>query len=98
MPRSGVLVRELDGEVLILDTVGDHIHRLNETAALIWRLHEDGADERAIADALSARFDVAVDRARADVRDTLQALHRLDVLSSRGTSPNPDDRRADPSD
>lgn len=80
VPRSGVLVRELDGEVLILDTVADRIHRLNASAALVWRLHEDGATERAIVDALVDRYDVAPDVALRDVRDTIVSLRQLDVF------------------
>lgn len=81
MPRSGVLVRELDDEVLILDTVADRIHRLNSSAALVWRMDEDGASERAIADALIEKYDVSPDRALTDVRDMIRTLRRLDVCS-----------------
>jgi hypothetical protein len=81
VPRSGVLVRELDEEVLILDTVSDRIHRLNSSAAVVWRMFEDGAPEQAIVDALVTRFDVPPDVACSDVRDTILALQRLDVCA-----------------
>ena len=82
MPRSGVLVRELEGEVLILDTVADRIHRLNPSAALVWRMHEDGAPDRDIAEALVQRYDVAPDVALRDVRATIDTLRRNDVFGS----------------
>jgi hypothetical protein len=88
-----VLVRELDDEVLILDTVADRIHRLNSSAALVWRMHEDGASERAIADALIEKYDVSPDRALTDVRDMIRTLRRLDVCSRLEPAANGDELR-----
>lgn len=96
MPRSGVLVRELDGEVLILDTVADRIHRLNASAALVWRMVEDGADEQAIAGALVETYDVAPERALSDVRETIDTLCRLDVFTEFEPVANGDDPGAEP--
>jgi hypothetical protein len=81
VPRIGVLVRELDNEVLILDTVVDRVHRLNSSAAVVWRMYEGGAPDRVIADALVATFEVTADAALADVRQTIETLHALRVVS-----------------
>lgn len=39
--HEGIVVRELDGEVLIYDLDGHEAHCLNKTAALVWK-HCDG--------------------------------------------------------
>jgi hypothetical protein len=79
--KSGVLVRELADEVLILDTVADRIHRLNPSAAVVWRMYEAGAEDLAIADALAATFEVSAEAALTDVRQTIETLRRLDVVN-----------------
>jgi hypothetical protein len=81
VPKPGVLVRELDDEVLILDTVADRIHRLNSSAAVVWRMYEGGAADHVIAAALVAKFEVAPDAALADVRQTIETLQGLRVVS-----------------
>lgn len=75
-----MIVREVDGELLVLDTASNHIHQLNRTATVVWRMRRDGADPPAIAAALAADFAVDESQALADVQQTLQQLASLKLL------------------
>lgn len=80
-PNQGMIVRELDSEVLILDTVSNHIHQLNETASIVWRMRREGSAEQAIAAVLAQDFDIDETQALADVRDVLRRLESLNLLT-----------------
>lgn len=81
-PNRGMIVREVDREVLILDTVSNHIHQLNHTASIVWRMRREGSAEQAIAAALVQDFAIDEARALTDVHDVLQRLESLNLLST----------------
>jgi hypothetical protein len=78
---AGMIVREVDGALLILDTASNHIHQLNETASIVWRMRREGAAPRDIAAILADEFAVEEDQALADVHDLLQRLESLHLLT-----------------
>jgi hypothetical protein len=78
--REGLLVREVDGEVLVLDSVADRIHQMNATASLIWQLAVRGMDPVEIAKVLENQFEVNNDIALTDVRETLAEFRKLQLL------------------
>jgi PqqD family protein of HPr-rel-A system len=78
--RKGLLLREVGGELLVLDTEADQIHQLNSTASEIWRLHQAGSSASQIAEALANRFEVDKDKAEEDVIQALQDLRALGVI------------------
>jgi len=78
---EGIMVREIGGEVLVLDAGSQRIHHLNETASFVWAQCEHGASEEEIAAELVLRFDVTPDIATRDVRRTLQSLCDLKLLA-----------------
>jgi hypothetical protein len=75
------MVREIDGEIVVLDTLSNHIHQLNRTASFIWHLCEQEARPEAIAAALGAEFDVDQETALRDVLETLTKLRSLNLLA-----------------
>jgi hypothetical protein len=77
-----MIVREVDGETLVLDTRSDRIHRLNVTASFIFRARRDGMDVAGIASAFAARYGVDGATALHDVAETLTKLRALDLLES----------------
>lgn len=79
-PTSGILVREVDGEILMLDTESNQIHQLNSTASLIWRNFKEGASASEIARRFAEQFDVDENIALADVEDILGKLRALKVI------------------
>jgi hypothetical protein len=78
--RDGLLVREVDGEVLVLDAEADRIHQLNASASLIWRLHESGVDAAKIASAFAIEYDLDKHRAYNDVKAALEQFRALKLI------------------
>lgn len=78
--RDGLLVREVGGEVLVLDAEADRVHQLNASASLIWRLHEVGVDAAEIASALAIEFDLDKHTAYTDVKVALEQFRALKLI------------------
>jgi hypothetical protein len=81
-PDSGLTMREIDGELVVLDTQSNRVHQLNRTASFVWRRSEGGDTPQAIASALAAEFDVGAQEALDDVVETLRKLRFLKLLVS----------------
>ena len=77
---ASLMAREIDGEIVVLDPVANLIHRLNSTAATIWRHCDTAASADEIAARLVAEFDVGRDVALQDVDRTLQQLRSLKLI------------------
>ena len=58
---NGLMEREVDGEVLLLDTESNLIHQLNRTASFIWRKCQEGVSAGEIARLVAENFDVEED-------------------------------------
>jgi hypothetical protein len=74
------MVREVDGEIVILDTVSNRIHQLNATASAIWRACDPPASVGQIAAVLADLFDVGQHVATADAQAALEHFRALDLL------------------
>jgi len=59
--QSGLIVREMDNEILIYDTGNDKAHCLNETAALVWKECDGTKSVAEITRRLSRQLDTKVD-------------------------------------
>lgn len=79
---ESITIREVGGEVLVLDLRSNRVHQLNQTASFIWHRCSEGLTPDAIAAALAAGFDVDDERARRDVEDTLFRLRGFDLLEN----------------
>ena len=75
------MVREVDGEVLLLDIESDQVHRLNMSASFIWRKFAVGTDPLAIAEMLATEFDVDQATAYKDVTETLDRFRALKFIA-----------------
>ena len=78
--REGIMIREVVGDLLLLDSESGEIHQLNETATFIWRNCEEAPSVEALAAMLASEFDVAHDVAARDVEDALGRLRALNLL------------------
>ena len=78
--REGVLVREVVGDMLLLDKESGEIHQLNATASFIWRNCEEAPSVDSLAAMLASEFEVAHDVAARDVEDALGRLRALNLL------------------
>jgi hypothetical protein len=76
----GIMVREIDGEIVALDSQAKLIHQLNGVASLIWRLVAEGRTPEAIVEAIVAEYDVGRDTAAKDVEETLERLRSVGLL------------------
>jgi hypothetical protein len=78
--QSGVIVRVIDGDLVLLDTESDLIHQLNATAHLIWSRCDESRSVEEIAQLLVKEFDVERDVAMEDVLKTLRRLQALRLI------------------
>jgi hypothetical protein len=74
-------IRQVDGELLILDTQANRIHQLNETATLIWQLSGTASSVEEIAGSMADTFEVDADIALGDVRRALDEFCAAGLLS-----------------
>jgi hypothetical protein len=65
--EEGLNWREIDGEVVVLDTDQSHYLNLNPTGSVLWLMLAEGATERQLVDKLLSEFDVDESAARNDV-------------------------------
>ena len=77
---ASITVREIEGEVLVLDRRSNRVHQFNGTASFIWRHCAEGLPAEAIAQALVREFEVSEEVARRDVEDFLRQLGGLGLL------------------
>jgi len=77
---TGVTVRPVEDELLLLNTETQRIHQLNPTASLIWRCCGEAASEHEIACLLAAKYAVDEDIALKDVAETLRQFHELGLV------------------
>lgn len=78
-PTRGLAWQTIDGEAVVLDLARGRSLGLNSTAAIVWSLLPDLDDEQ-IAAEIARRFEVDLDRARADVGRLLAALLERGVV------------------
>lgn len=81
-PRDTELsVREVDGELMLLDErTWTYLH-LNASGAVLWNAMAGGATEDQLVDALCDEFAVDREVARGDARDLLQSLADKDLVT-----------------
>jgi len=79
---DGIIWRKVGDEVAIITMSDDSnsLHVLNKTAAHIWEMCDGEHDADEIAASLNERFDVTLEKAKADVDDTIDQLEKLNVL------------------
>lgn len=77
---KALMVRHLDQELLLLDTLSNKIHQLNQTARFIWQNCDAGHSSEDMAKLLAAEYDVGYDTALRDVVQTVEKLRELDII------------------
>ena len=76
---DALTVREVEDELLLLDTESNRIHQLNRTASQIWR-RCDIASPDSIAAELVREYDVDEEQALSDVVHTLESFRSLNLV------------------
>lgn len=77
---DSIMVREVDGELVVLDVATNQVHQLNATASFIWRQCVEGAGADEVATRLSDAFDIDAETARRDTLTLFADLRRLRLL------------------
>lgn len=78
--HTAVVARQVDLDLLLLDTDAELIHQLNQTARFIWD-HCDGEKSAGqIADLLADEFAVESNVALNDVVETLKKLREVNLV------------------
>ena len=85
--RDGIIVRELDSEILIYDTESNKAHCLNDTAALVWKQCDGQSTAAEISRRLSLQLDTIVDERV--VWFALKQFSRDNLLEEKVTVPAP---------
>lgn len=79
--QENLIWRNVDNEVLLLDTVSGHYFSLNDSASKIWNFLAEGNSLEQAAQRLSETYDISVEAARADIDELLILLKEEHILS-----------------
>ncbi|MBR5272945.1 MAG: PqqD family protein [Clostridia bacterium] len=83
--KDGYLIREIAGAYVVVPA-GEQVVEfnglmtLNETAAFIWNIFVDGADEDAVVAKMLDEYDVDEEKAREDVKKVIELLKSYNVF------------------
>lgn len=89
-PSEGVVVREIEGELIIVPLVSgigdleDELFTLNEAGRAIWQRLDGLRPLRAIVNELAAEFDAPAGRIEEDVVGLLEELARRKMIVRKG--------------
>jgi hypothetical protein len=79
--RADLLSEDLGEETVIYDTIGQEVHALNLTAALIWKLCDGCHGLEEIVEEMTNTFDVQPETARKDIAKALEDFQKLGLLA-----------------
>lgn len=85
--RTDLIVQEMDGEVVLYDSISDRANVLNRTAAVIWNLSDGATSVNDIALRASRELDAPVDAKL--VWYTLEQLSKKNLMQSPVAPPAP---------
>ena len=80
--RDDLGIESLGDELLVLDKKNEKIHRLNQTAAIVWEGLVRGRRQEQIAAHLTDKFDITLEIARRDVDRATASLVSLDLIKA----------------
>ena len=78
--RSDVVVREIEGETLVLDGLSGKVHQLNPTAGFIWACCDGKSSVIDITSRLAAEYNVLAASVAPDVAKTIGDFQELGLL------------------
>lgn len=81
--RGDFVLREVEGETLVLDRAGERIHQLNATASHIWSRCDGQTSQRVVAEELATQYGIAVEDAAGDIAEMLSKLRELGLVEER---------------
>jgi hypothetical protein len=79
-----VIWRRIGDDIVAIKDDGLATHVLNKTAAIIWEMCDGNCGIDEIAAKLCERYDVSLEEARADTRETIENLTRAGIIKIEG--------------
>ena len=76
-----IIWRRIGDEIVVIKDDGLSMHVLNKTAAHIWELCDGTCRVDELAAGLCKRFDVTFERARIDVKEIIEKLVNINILT-----------------
>jgi len=83
--RSDLETRTVDDEVIVLDTSGHRVHRLNASASFIWECCDGRNSIAEITARLAAAYELSETAVLNDVHNTLAEFDRLGLMADAST-------------
>lgn len=84
--RADVVVREIEGETLVLDGLSGKVHQFNPTAGFIWACCDGESSVGDITNRLAIEYGVMSASVALDVANTIGKLQELGLLLNSGRS------------
>jgi hypothetical protein len=78
--RPDISVADIDGEAVVYDPNGEHLHYLNHSAALVLDLCDGTATMKQMAQAIADVYEMPPDDVEKQVRTTVRELRRRVLL------------------
>jgi hypothetical protein len=85
--RTDLVIRAINGEIVILDKCARKIHQLNATASLIWLCCDGESTADTIAATVAEHFNCQVHTVVDDVHGALRQLEALGLIEAAGGMP-----------
>ncbi|HEX6938574.1 MAG TPA: PqqD family protein [Longimicrobiales bacterium] len=83
-PRPDVIATDLESELILLDAGTGEMFSLNATGRAVWRALDGGTTVAGVVAAVERAYDIAADRAEADVHALLVRLLEVRLVELRG--------------
>ena len=80
--RANTTLQDVGNELLVLDRETNRLHHLNPTASWIYRRCDGRTSVEAIVDALIEQFAIERETGERDLRQTLDQLRTLGLISA----------------
>jgi len=91
--RSDLIVREVNGETVILDLSAGHLHTLNATASFVWHQLDGRQTVQDIAQAVSRMFNVDIKVAEKDVTTVIARMGEQQLVQEDDAETGAGERR-----
>ena len=82
LPEGCVEWREIDGELVGLDTRNSTYFAVNPSGTLLWRRLADGTTREALVDTLRERYEISAESAERDVARFLETVRSCGLLAA----------------
>lgn len=80
--QENIASREVDGEIVLVNSRNMQVHQLNRTASFVWEKCDGVHTVADIIESLTSEFDVLPETAQQEVIGLIAQLQQLDLITS----------------